>query len=625
MSRRASKSKLPRSKSTVAPRAPGQAVSKVAGPGQAKRPVISAWVLGALLGLVALALYWPATDCEFTNFDDDVYVTSNAQVQKGLTPDNIEWAFSSVVAANWHPVTTLSHMLDCQMYGLNPWGHHLTSVLLHTINTILVFVWLLGMTGARWRSLLVAALFGLHPLRVESVAWIAERKDVLSGFFGLLTLIFYAHYVTALRSRPARRRLFYGLALICFALGLMSKPMLVTWPFVMLLLDYWPLGRFGMNAKCGSSFAQATEDKVRNEPVIRLIMEKIPFLILALGECIVTFLVQKQHTGTMANWINVSFCIRLENSLLAYGGYLEKMILPVNLAALYPFSHHLPPGNVLLAGILLAGVTVLAWMKRGRYPFFLMGWLWYCGTLAPVIGWVQVGPQAMADRYTYLPSLGVMMAVVWGTFELARQRAIFRVPVAAVGVIALAACLALTRQQLAYWHDSETLFRHTLQVTTNNYYAHNNLGIALYAEDEVDEAIGQLEEAVRIEPDYADAHYNLGMALRKGNRLDEAIAEYEEALRLNPNLAWAHNNLGTAFARQGHFDEAASQFQEALRLNPDFAEAHNNLGTAFAQQGQLDEAINQFQEALRLNPNYAEAQKKLAGALELKQRFESSH
>jgi len=563
--------------------------------------------MGALLGLVTLALYWPATGCEFTNFDDNLYVTSNVQVQKGLAPDAIAWAFSSVVAANWHPVTILSHMFDCQVYGLNPWGHHLTAVLLHTANTILVFVWLLRMTGARWRSLIAAALFGLHPLRVESVAWIAERKDLLSGCFGLLTLIFYVQYATAPSSRSAGRKLFYGLALGCFALGLMSKPMLVTWPFVMLLLDYWPLKRFAVGDR-RSANVPGNGARVISHGLP--LLEKIPFLVLALGGCIVTFLVQK-HAGALADGMNVDLGARMENSLLAYCRYLEKMFLPVNLAAFYPFPSHLPLGETLLAGILLAVVTALAWTKRGFYPFFLMGWLWYCGTLVPVIGWVQVGAQAMADRYTYLPSLGIMIPAVWGAFELARRQATFEVPVAAAGVAALAACLVLTRQQIVYWHDSETLFRHALKVTTDNWIARSNLGNALLGKDRVDEAISQFQEALRIEPKYADAHYNLGLAFRKQNRLDEATAEYEEALRLNPGFAEAHNNLGRVLAQRGQLDKAIGQFQETLRLNPSFVEAHNNLGGALLLRGQFDEAQSQFLEALRLNPNYAEAHNNL--------------
>ena len=574
------------------------------------QPCVPAWLLALLLALATVALYWPAMHHDFINYDDNFYVTSNAHVQNGLTLENIKWAFFNPVAANWHPLTVLSHMLDCQMFGLKPWGHHLTSVLLHALNTVLVFLLLGSMTGAIWRSLLVAAVFGLHPLHVESVAWVAERKDVLSTCFGLLALIFYARFartrstterretkargVPALDPRPSA--LDYWLALFFFTLGLMSKPMLVTWPFVMLLLDYWPLGRF-------------QPSRVR-----RLVAEKIPFFALAAVASVVTFLVQR-HADVMKTVQSLPLGARSGNALISYSRYLGKMLWPTDLAVFYPCSGYWPLEQVLLAGGLLLGISMFLFVKRRRYPFLLMGWLWFGGTLVPVIGLVQVGDQAMADRYTYIPSLGVLILVIWGAYELTRRWRYHVILSSLAGLVAIIPCIALTRQQLGHWKDSEALFRHALEVTENNFLAHFTLGIALARKSQIDEAITQFQEAIRLKPDYAKAYYNLGTALAKKGQVDEAITQFQEAIRLAPDYADAHINLGIALGRKGQIDVAISQFQEAIRLKPDYAEAHINLGNALGRKGQIDEAISQFQEAIRLKPDYAEAYNNLGIAL----------
>ncbi len=578
------------------------------------------WLMAALLVLVTIALYWPAMRYDFVNYDDDLYVTSNVHVQNGLTLESIKWAFFNPVAANWHPLTMLSHMLDCQMFGLKPWGHHLTSVLLHAVNTVLVFLLLRSMTGAIWRSLLAAAAFGLHPLHVESVAWITERKNLLSGFFGLLALIYYARYarkrstvenretkareVPALDPRPpgaAKRSedgsaLDYVLALFFFSLGLMSKPMLVTWPFVMLLLDYWPLERF----KPGCAW--------------RLVTEKIPFFALAVGASVVTYMVQ-QHEG--AFWVgdNLLLGARSENALISYCRYLGKIFWPTDLAVFYPYPGYWPLEQVLLASVLIVGISALLFVKRRRYPFLLMGWLWFCGTLVPVIGLVQVGGQAMADRYTYIPSLGVLIFAIWGVFELTRRWRYQVIVLSVAGSAAIILCIGLTRQQLGYWKDSEALFRHALEVTENNYLAHNNLGTGLFKKDQIAEAISQFQEVIRLKPDFPYAHNNLGLALDEKGQIDEAINQYQEAIRLKPDYAEAHNNLGTALGRKGQINEAISQFQEVIRLKPDFAEAHSNLGNALLMKGQIDEATSQHREAIRLKPDYAEAHYNLGNDL----------
>jgi Flp pilus assembly protein TadD len=575
------------------------------------------WLIAVLLALVTIALYWPATSHDFVNYDDNFYVTSNVHVQNGLTLESLKWAFFNPVAANWHPLTLLSHMLDCQLFGLKPWGHHLTSVLLHAVNTVLVFLFLRRLTDAIWRSLLVAAVFGLHPLHVESVAWVAERKDVLSTCFSLLALIFYARYVRCVTSGTCQvtgpkvipasvlsrvtchPSLFYGLALFFFALGLMSKPMLVTWPFVMLLLDYWPLERF----KPGCAW--------------RLVGEKIPFFALAAVASVVTFVVQ-QHGGALGEGENLPFGARSGNALISYCRYLAKMFWPTDLAIFYPHPGYWPLERVFFAGGLIVGISVLLYVKRRRYPFLLMGWLWFCGTLVPVIGLVQVGEQAMADRYTYIPSLGMLIVVIWGAYELTRSWRYQELALSVAGCAVIVLCLGLTRQQLGHWKDSESLFRHALEVTENNYLAHNDLGTALDRKGQTDEAISQFRTAIRLTPDYAEAHNNLGIALVEKGQTDEAISQFQEAIRLKPDDAEAHSNLGNALVEKGQTDEAISQYQEAIRLKPDDAEAHNNLGSALVKKGQTDEAINQYQEAIRLKPDCAEARNNLAHALEMK-------
>ena len=587
-------------------------------------PRFPAWLLAAFLALATLALYWPVTRHDFINYDDDLYVTANVHVQNGLTLENLKWAFSHVVLGNWHPVTVLSHMLDCRLFGLQPWGHHLTSLLLHALNTALVFLLLRTLTGAVWRSLLVAALFGWHPLRVESVAWVAERKDVLSAGFGFLSLLCYARYARGTESRiqnpesrnrkaEARRIASgYWLALLFFACGLMSKPMLVTWPFVMLLLDYWPLKRFaGGQLKVAGSPAPNLQPSTFNS---QLLTEKIPFFVLAAAASLVTYLVQKQE-GAVMTVDHFPPGARAGNALMAYGRYLGKTFWPADLAVFYPHPGYWPRAEVLLAGVLLAGLSALVLVKRRRQPYLLVGWLWFVGTLAPVIGLVQVGEQAMADRYTYIPSVGVLIMSVWGAYELTRRWRHQVILLALASAVALILCFALTREQLGYWQDSETLFRHALDVTQNNHIAHNNLGDALLEKGQADDAIRQFQEVIRLKPNDADAYNNLGNALGEQGRIDEAISDYHEALRLKPDNASAHYSLGAALEAKGQTDGAISQYQEALRLNPDDVAAHNNLGNAYLNKGQTDEAISQYQEAIRIKPDYANARNNLGVAL----------
>ena len=603
------------------------------------------WPLCVLLGVLVLWTFLPALRNDFVWYDDGVYVTENRHVQQGLTWETFRWAFHSTEGGNYlHPLTWLSHILDCQLFGLKPWGHHLTSVLLHTANAVLVFLVFRRLTGATWRSLCLAALFGLHPLRVESVAWVAERKDVLSTFFGLLALLSYAHYaqgrskaegrgtrgegpdsgaiagglaldsrlLSGAKSRFIGRRLTldYGLTLFFFACGLMSKPMVVTLPFVLLLLDYWPLQRIGRAAIHDSRFT-----------IWRLVREKVPFFILAAVASVAAFIVQK-HGGAMM--VGLPFVARLENALVSYCRYLGRLFWPVKLAVFYPHPGHWPTTVVLLSGFLLAGISVLVIALRRQRPYLLIGWFWFLGTLVPVIGLVQVGDQAMADRYSYVPFIGLFVILIWSALELTRHWRYQAASLSAAATAVVILCMALTRQQIGYWKDSEALFRHAITVTENNHVAHFNLGVVLGKQGRLDEAISQFQAALRSQPGYIDAHNNLGIVLARTGRLDEAVNQYREALRLKPDFFEARCNLGIALGRKGQLDEAISQFQEALKLAPHSADIRVNLGTALYQNGRLDEAISEFKEASRLDPDSAEAHNNLGVLLVRQGRFDEA-
>jgi Flp pilus assembly protein TadD len=600
------------------------------------RPV---WLLAGLLALITIAMFWPALSHGFINYDDPLYVTSNVHVKTGFTWHNIQWAFGHPVVGNWHPATVLSHMLDCQIYGLTPWGHHLTNILLHAANTALLFLLLFRLTGVVWRSWIVAALFGLHPLHVESVAWVAERKDVLSTFFGLLCLIAYGCYVqgktkssSSSSSLAAPKRSeggsstspFYLLSLLFFTLGLMSKPMLVTIPFVMLLLDYWPLNRFNastfqrFNALAVAKPSDDASTLQRFNASTSPLVEKIPFFTLAAAMCLLTYIVQRQ-TGMMNSLETVPLGARVGNALISYCRYLEKLFWPTHLAVFYPYPQPpWPMDLVVLAATAMAAISAFVFFLRTHHPWLLTGWLWFCGTLVPVIGLVQVGGQAMADRYTYLPSIGIFILVVWGACELAKRWSYHAPALGGASCIALILCAGLTRQQLGYWQNDETLYCHALATTKNNYLARHNLGIALFKEGKIDDAINQYREALQLEPENSEARYNLGAALAAEGRTDDAIRNFQKAIQLNPGYAAAHANFGAALSSEGRLGEAISQFREAVRLQPDNAEVHYDLGTALGMTGRIDDAIAQFQEALRLQPDYPAAQNNLAHALQIK-------
>ncbi len=569
---------------------------------------LSKRVFLACVILIALSVivYAPLAGFGFVTWDDPTYVYSNPQVAQGLTWQGIQWAFTSTVASNWHPATWLSHMLDVQLYGMNPGPHHITSLVLHILNTLLLFGLLFRMTGAWGRSAFAAGLFALHPLHVESVAWIAERKDVLSTLFWMLTIAAYVAYVR--RPRPGR----YLLVLALFGLGLMAKPMLVTLPFVLLLLDFWPLQRVEVGHSAGQSALAAFRQQVPG--LLRLVREKLPLFALAAVSSAVTVLAQR-HGGAVRGLEAVPLGLRLANALAAYLAYIGKMVWPVRLAAFYPLGAATPVFEACLGALLLFAVTVFAVRARRRHGYLLVGWLWYVGTLVPVIGLVQVGDQSMADRYTYVPLIGLFLIAAWGAPELLARWQHGRLALPAAAGCVLLACAALAGAQVRYWSDSAALWQRALAVTEGNYIAHNELGDILMEQGRVEEAIPHFVESLRIKPGFALAQINLGLALMRQGKFDEAARSFGEAVRITPGFAEAHDEWGQALARQGKFDEAIGQYTEAVRLKPDFALAQANLGTALMQQGRFDEAARSLEEALRLKPEFPEAHHRLGNVL----------
>ncbi|MGA1825344.1 MAG: tetratricopeptide repeat protein [bacterium] len=549
--------------------------------------IVRANILICLFLIIAILTVYHVWNHAFINLDDNVYVTENKNVTTGLTLNNLLWSFRTAHAANWHPLTWLSHMLDCQLYGMDAGSHHSTSVLIHIFNSLLLFLIFWKMTGDVWQCGFVATIFALHPLHVESVAWIAERKDVLSAFFWMLTLWSYVRY----SEQPDSKK--YIITLCLFILGLMAKPMLVTLPFVLLLLDYWPLKRF-------HSFHS--------------FVEKIPFFIVSGISSIITFFAQ-QGGGAVRSLAIYPLSVRIGNALVSYVQYLWKMIFPYHLTVLYPHPG-MPPGwKIAGAFLLLVFIFLLAIMTVKKHPYLMIGWLWYIGTLVPVIGLVQVGSQAMADRYTYLPLIGISIIIAWGVPSLIPTWRYKRVVFAAIAAVLFSAFMAVTHLQVGYWKNSITLFKHAIESTTENYQAHHNLGVAFADQKNFDEAIKHYSEALRIHPDFAIAHNNLGNALREQGRDREAIEHYYEALSIDPNHALSHYNLGRALKEQGNISEAIEHYLDALRIQPGFVLAHNNLGNALKEQGKISEAIEQYYMALRVDPCHALSHFNLANTL----------
>jgi len=528
-------------------------------------------LLIVFLVIVTVAVFWQSTDHEFLTYDDDLYVTDNLHVKTGLTYENTLWAFTTMEASNWHPVTWLSHILDCQIHGLNPKGHHLTNVLFHIANTLLLWYLLFSATRNYWQSMFVAALFALHPLHVESVAWIAERKDVLSTFFMFATLTLYTRY--AKNPRP----LLYILTLLLYASGLMSKPMLVTLPFVMLLWDFWPLGRLRLETRLKGNIAHSTFDGTSTP--LRLILEKLPFFAFSLLSSVVTYYAQA-HGGSVAGMQAVPLTFRVVNALVSYTKYIGNMLWPSNLAVLYP----LPPTLTLVQGtisaLILTGITLVVYRRARMNPFLLMGWLWYVGTLVPVIGLVQVGQQAMADRYTYIPLIGLFIMISWGVPALIHKWPDRRSVITAVALLALAGSALCTWIQLSYWKNDVTLFGRAVQVGKNDYIAQMNLGTAFFKTGNIEAAIKHYYNALPLRPENDKLYYNLGLALGVQGNLNESITYLTKAVIINPKFAEAQYNLGVALVRSGRLDEGIRHFSEALQADPGLVEARKGLESA---------------------------------------------
>ena len=588
--------------------------------------------LGLGLVLSTVATYWPVARNSWILYDDTVYLIDNKVVQEGITSEGLAWSLTSFDGGNWHPVTWLSIMLDVELWGMNVGGHHISGVVLHTLSTVLLFIALLLMTGAPWQSAFVAAAFAIHPLHVESVAWIAERKDTLSGLFWMLTLCCYWWYVR----RPSVLR--YFLVLVTFALGLMSKPMLVTLPFVLLLLDYWPLNRLQITSTSGLD-----ANVIRT--ALKLFLEKLPLLTLAATISAVTVIAQRD-ADALRSFSAVPLDMRIQNALVSYFVYLKKTVWPADLALFYPYAKSLPISGVLLALAVVGGATVIAAYLWRRLPYLAVGWFWYLGTLIPVIGLVQVGKQPFADRYTYLPLIGIFIIAAWGMSGLLRNRSLQYLPiVAATGVLTAWGWAA--QNQIGYWRNSVTMYEHTLSVTKDNYMIHYNLGKALEDQKRYDDAIAHYREAIRIAPQFGLPHNNLATLLPR-SETEEIIKHYRAAVRFSPNNPEAHNNLANSLSDQGFYEEADLHFRESIRLkptanaysnralnlikaglydeaaisaemavrmNPRFPQARNGLATAYAKQGKAAEAIKQYREALRLMPGWPPAERRLAWLL----------
>jgi len=594
------------------------------------------------LAVVTFGIYAQVIGHRFITLDDLSYIEGNPMVNRGVTLRGLAWAFSTFHEANWHPLTWIAHMIDSQLFGTFAGGHLLVNALFHAANTLLLFWLLLRTTHARWSSALVAALFALHPLHVESVAWASELKDTLSTFFGLLSLIAYVRYAEA----PSVRR--YAWTFITLALGLMAKPMLVTWPFVMLLLDYWPLGRFGVATALSRRAAHERAVTRIGAPrqseaatMAALVWEKIPLFVLVAASAVVTSVAQS-HGGAVSTFTELPLALRLSNALVSYAKYLLLAFWPNDLAVFYPFPRAgIPAWQIIGAALLSIGITAFCFSQRKIRPYLIVGWLWFLGTLIPVIGLVQVGGQTMADRYFYVPSIGLFIAIVFGLGDIAERRRIAPWIGAAIANVVLLILATLTNAQIHWWTDSVTLLKHTLAVIPPKAEIENHLGLALYRSGQLDEAAVHFEkalqlapgdhislyymgvcrfyqgrvqeaieyakEAIRFQPDTAKAHDLLGMALAKQNRSEAALDEVRRASELDPKDAEIRNNLGLALARLGKIPEAIDQFREALQLNPNNAAAHANLGLSLLQSGKVQESIPQFEAALQLNPEFKAA------------------
>lgn len=561
------------------------------------------WAVVALLVLTITA-YSSIGSLDFVTLDDPNYILDNPQVNQGLNWSGVKWAFTTGHASNWHPLTWVSHMADVEIFGLQSGAHHLVNLMFHLTNTLLLFTFLYRTTGATGRAALVAALFALHPLHVESVAWISERKDVLSTMFFMLTLWAYALYAR----NPHPRR--YLVVFVLLALGLMAKPMLVTLPFVLLLLDVWPLQRFSLNSP-------------ERGCAMRLVIEKLPLFALIIASSIITFLVQREG-GAVNSLSQAPLDARLSNVLVSYVGYIKNMVWPAGLTAMYPLPKTVPFWQPMGAFTLLFLITLGVLKFARRYPYLPVGWFWYVGTLVPVIGIVRVGTQAMADRYTYIPLTGLFIIIAWGGYDLLLRGSTKRVPAIIIVVLMVTSLITITHIQVQYWVDAKTLWKRALAVTNDNYRAHAAYGSLLVEEGRHEAAVQQFSAAVRIQPKYAEAHNKLGVALIETGQHDEAVYHYQEALRYRPDLGIANTNLGNALAAEGRIEEAFSYYDKAIQLDQDNPLALNSLGSALDDLGRVDEAMALYRKALTLNPRLSAAYNNLAAAYVRRGQFDEA-
>jgi tetratricopeptide (TPR) repeat protein len=556
-------------------------------------------IICLFLVLVTGAVYLQVWNHEFVGYDDDYYVSENARVQKGLTLDNLIWAFKTNHTGYWHPLTWLSHMLDVELFEMQSGRHHMTSVVFHILNSLLLFFVFRKMTGNVWQSGFVAVMFALHPLHVESVAWASERKDVLSMFFWMLALWCYARYA----EHPQIKR--YLPVMGFFVMGLMAKPMVVTLPFVLLLLDYWPLKRIQFNTLNKDTAISAWLSSAGF-----LILEKAPLFILTLASCFMTFFAQKQRV--LASSAIHPFSVRVGNAFVSYLEYIQKMIWPDNLAVLYPHPGTISRWHFIAALILLISISFLAIRYLKKFPWLGVGWFWYLGTLVPVIGIVQVGVQALADRYTYIPLTGLFIIFAWGTPQLMAGWRHRTIVISAICAVLFPILATVSWIQAGYWLNSRTLFTHTLDVTSGNYVIHNNLGLELAGLGRADDALKHYREAIKINPDFEIAHINLGKALLLKGQVNESVRYYRALLEIKPAYAGVHHNLGLVLLRKGDTENAILHFQEALRIKKNYAEVYNSLGAAMLSKGEIKKAISQFRQALRIKPDFYVAQKNLS-------------
>jgi Flp pilus assembly protein TadD len=596
-------------------------------------------LLPALLFFLVLGTFLPCLWNGFISLDDPLYVSQNPHVSQGLTWESLKWAWVSTDAQNWHPLTWMSHLLDVQLFGLNPWGHHATNVVLHALNTAMLFLLLQRMTGARWRSFAVAALFGLHPLRVESVAWVSERKDVLSVCFWLLTTWAYVRYaeiecskfkvqsleskgnprskklnsrlqVQSAPSSPLASRLFwYWAAVLLFACGLLCKPMLVTLPFALLLLDYWPLKRFTIYDLRFTIF--------------RLVWEKIPFLVLAAASSVVTYLVQERG-GAVTPGDTLSVSARLGNALVSYTRYVGMSIWPADLCIIYPHPGHWPAGTVVGAALALAVVSALILWRRQTLPYLAVGWFWFLGTLVPAIGLIQVGRQALADRYTYIPSIGLWLAVVWGADKLTERWRNRDTLARAAGATVIVVCIVLTVRQISYWKDTKSLYARAREVTQHNWIASAGLASELQRVGEVDKAVAMYQESLQYNPRRTEVRCRLADLLAERRRLDEALAQFQMAVTLEPGDVYANERVGGVLQDLGRLDEAIKQWNKVIRLKPDYADAYSNLGNCYGLKGRADEAVRCFEQAVKLKPASAQNHRELGVGLANQGRWDAA-